>query len=77
MQANKIGPIPLKSKSQAVNQYEAYMNYFISPHTIAETCEILLTDPAGRRISSGISLSPCNNSNDYWNNTDTREITSK
>lgn len=36
MQANKIGPIALKSKSQAVNQYEAYMNSFISPHTIAE-----------------------------------------
>lgn len=68
MQDNKAGQIPLKSKSQAVNQCEAYVNYFLSSHTIVETCEFLLTDPAGKKISSGMSLSACNNSNDYWNN---------
>lgn len=30
MQANEIGQIPLKSKSQALNQCEAHVNYFIS-----------------------------------------------
>lgn len=30
MQANEIGQIPLKSESQALNQYAAHMNYLIS-----------------------------------------------
>lgn len=67
MQANEIGQIPLKSKSQALNQCGTHVNYFISliqfPRPMSRSLQTQLEDD----LSPGISLSPCNNSSDPWN----------